>query len=198
MRTPLLAAAALLALLGCNSAPQEAGAVLFNVNGKKFTEAEFAELVKAIEPNRAEDILKNPAPQAQAARAGFVNGLAQDQAVLAYAQKTGAAEGPVYRMLAAQAQAQALMKLMVAKRIGEPSDEQVKEIYNTFKARNAQGGNAQGFPTLEDVMGNPALKGQLVGAWKQERSQAAMQELMKEIKGQVPMTFAEGYQPAEQ
>ncbi|HJV23132.1 MAG TPA: hypothetical protein VJ570_10555 [Holophagaceae bacterium] len=193
MRTPLLAAAALLALLGCNQAPQDSGTVLFNVGGQKFTENELTELVKAIEPARAQDILKNPSPQAQAARAGFVGGLAQDRAVLAYAKQTGADQGAIYRMLLVQAQSQAAMKAMVSQRIGEPSEEQLKEVYNTFKARNAQG--AAGFPSYEEVLANPALKGQLVNAWKQERSQSAVQELMKEIKAQVPVTFAEGYQP---
>lgn len=196
MRTPLLAAAALLALLGCNSAPQEAGAVLFNVNGKKYTEAELRDLAMALNPTQAQGFLSRPDMAAE--RVNFVVGLAQDQAVLAFAKKTGMAEGPAYQMLAAKAQAQALMQLMVTQRVGEPSEDQLREVYNGFKAQNAKGGNAQGFPTQEDAMGNPALRAQLANAWKQKRTQEAMQEVMKEIRSQVPMTFAEGYQPAEQ
>ncbi|HJV90528.1 MAG TPA: hypothetical protein VJ623_09505 [Holophagaceae bacterium] len=193
MRTPLLAAAALLALLGCNQAPQDSGKVLFNVAGQKFTESEFTDLVKAIEPARAQDILTNPKAEAQAARVGFVSGLAQDRAILAYAKQTGADQGAIYKMLLVQAQSQAAMKAMISQRIGEPSEADLAKVYEGFKARNAQG--AAGFPSYADVLANPALKGQLVNAWKQERSQAAVQDLMKEIRAQVPVTFAEGYQP---
>lgn len=197
MRTPLLPAAALLALLGCNQAPQGASPVLFNVGGQKYTEGEFTELVKAIEPGKAQDILKNPSPQAQAARAGFVGSLAQDRAILAYAKQTGADQTAIYRMLQIQAQAQAAMKALVSQRVGEPDEAQMKEAYGAIKAKNGQGAAAAGFPSFEAVMANPAIKGQLVNAWKQERSQAAVQELMKEVKAQVPVTFAEGYQPVE-
>jgi hypothetical protein len=196
MRTPLLAAA-VLALLGCNQAPRDASPVLFNVGGQKFTEGEFTEMVKAIEPAKAEDILKNPSAQAQAARAGFLGSLAQDRAILAYAKQTGVDQGAIYRMLMVQAQAQAAMKAMLAQRIGEPGEAQLQEAYAVIKAKNAQGAAAAGFPSFEEVMANPNIKGQLVNAWKQERSQAAVQELMKEVKAQVPVTFAEGYQPVE-
>lgn len=197
MRTPLLAAATLLALLGCNQAPQDPGPVLFNVGGQKFTEAEFTEMVKAIEPARAQAILKDPSPQAQQARAGFVGGLAQDRAILAYAKQTGVDQGTIFRMLMVQAQAQAAMKAMVSQRMGEPGEPQLREAYATIKAKNAQGAAAAGFPSFEEVMANPNIKGQLINAWKQERSQAVIQELMKDVKAQVPVTFAEGYQPAE-
>lgn len=196
MRTPLLATTVLL-LLGCNQAPQDASPVLFNVGGQKFTEREFTEMVRAIDPAKAEDILKNPKAEAQAARAGFLGSLAQDRAILAYAKKTGVDQGTIYRMLMVQAQAQAAMKAIISQRVGEPGETQLQEAYGAIKAKNAQGPAAAGFPSFEEVMANPTIKSQLVNAWKQERSQAAVQDLMKEVKAQVPVTFAEGYQPVE-
>ena len=66
MRIPMLAAAALLALLGCNQANQDPGPVLLNVGGQKVSEAEFREMVNTLWPDKAKEILSSTRPEAQA------------------------------------------------------------------------------------------------------------------------------------
>ncbi len=206
MRIPLLPAAALLALLGCNQAPQDPGPVLLNVGGQKVNEAEFVGLVKALWPANAQDILNPTRPGAQAERAGILGGVAQERAVLAYARQTGLDQTDLYKILLEKAKAQVAMQILISQRtpaVAEPTEAQLKEVYLAFKSKSPQGA-AAGFPTFEEVLGNPAIRAQFAAAWKQQQQQqlklqqqAAFEQLIKEIKGQVPVTFAEGYQPVE-
>ena len=112
----------------------------------------------------------------------------------------------LYKTLLEKAKAQVAMQILVSQRtpaLGEPNEAQLKEVYLTFKAKSPQAA-APGFPTFEEVLSNPAIRAQVAAAWKQQhqeefkqKQEVAFQGLVKDIKAQVPVTFAEGYQPIE-
>jgi hypothetical protein len=178
---------ALLALLGCNSVPQDGSKVLANVGGEKITEGDFRQVLESSGAPKEQiaDFLANPAARDQ--RAGYLNQLAMGKALIAYAKTEGLDQDPKVKQAVEQAMAKAYFQALVERRVGkgEPSEAQLKAYYEKKVAERTALGQAQGLPKYEEI------KAQLPQLWKQEQMQEAQAGIMGELKEKVSMTIAD-------
>lgn len=194
MRKTVLAAAALLALLGCNSAPQDGGRVLANVGGQKITEAEFKAMVDAMaqNPQQAKEFLESPLRREERAR--MLGDWALSKALVTYAKAQGVDQDPKVRARLEQAMAQAYFRILVEQRLAkvEPSEAQLKATYDELVAQRRAAGQDQGLPAFEQV------KAQMPDLWRQKRAQEVQGSLLDEVKAALPITLADDVKPVAQ
>ncbi len=195
MRKPILIAslAAGLALaLGCGKpASKDASRVIASAGGEKITEADFQGLVKALSPDPAQAASFLSDPAAREARAQLADQLAMQKAIVAYANLQGLAKDPGVQRQLERAQAQVYFQTLIQKRLAgaEPTEAQLKALYDERIAALKAQGQAGSVPPLDQV------KGQLPNLWRQQRQQEAAQELQKEIRERIPVTLADDYKP---
>jgi hypothetical protein len=180
---------ALLALLGCNTAPQDGGKVLANVGGEKITEGDFRQIIEASGASKEQisEFLTNPMAQDQRAQA--LTGMAMTKAVIAFGRQEGLDQDPKVKQALEQAMAKAYFQALMDRRVGkaEPTEEQLKAAYDELVAERAGTGQAQGLPKFEEV------KAQLPQLWRQRQMQKAQEGVLAELKEKVPMTIAEDW-----
>ncbi len=187
--TLLIPTAALLILLGCNSASHDGSKVLANVGGEKITEGEFKQILESTGAPAAEvqEFLTNPKARDQ--RAQFLSQVAMGKALVAYGKMQGLDQDPKVKQAIDQATAKAYFQALLERRVGkaEPNEAQMKETYDELVAERTAMGQAQGLPKFEEV------KGQLPQLWKQRQMQKAQEGVKKEMEEHVAMTFDEGW-----
>ncbi len=196
--TSVLAAGALALALGCGSRAADTSRVLANVGGEKITEAEFREAVEQIVPKeQVEAVLTKQDPAAQAQRNQVLGGLAQMKAMAQFARSQGLDTDPKVRFQLQSAQANVYANALLERSTGEPTEAQLKVVYDQFAAQSKAQGQDKGFPSFEDVTKNPAMREALAQQWRRGQMAQAQAGLKAQLKAAVPMTFAEGYQPVE-
>lgn len=194
MRKITLAGAALLALLGCNTASQDGGRVLVNVGGQKITETEFKAMVEAMaqNPAQAKEFLESP--KARDERARMLNDWALSKALVAYAKAQGVEEDLKVKVRLEQAMAQAYFRILVEQRLSKvtPTEAQLKATYDELVAERKAAGQDQGLPTFEQV------KAQMPDMWRQKRAQEVQGAVLDEVKAAYPVTLADDVKPLGQ
>ncbi len=183
--------------LGCNKASQDSSPVIANVGGQKITQKEFEDTIRSVvtDAAKAEQVLHADGMRDQ--RNGFLGNLAQQKAVMELARMEGLDRDAKVRLAADEAVAQVYLKAILDKRAGSatPTDADLKKLYDEVVAKQKASGNPQPAPPFEMV------KSQLAQMWQQkqeQQNQARMQdELAKELKVSVPITYAEDYQPKQ-
>ena len=201
MKRTLLAAGALAALLGCNheaAAPKADGsAVLANVNGTRITQAMLEATVHAgiQDAAKAETFLKDPALQAQ--RAQLVHQLATQAAIEQLAAKAGIQNDPSVLMNLAQARASIYASVLASRAAGNatPTEEQMKTFYEEQVAARKAAGQGQDLPDYAHI--DPRVKEMLPRLVQQAQFQKAQEAFQKDLKTQVPVTYADGLQSPE-
>jgi len=73
---------------------------------------------------------------------------------------------------------------------GEPTDEQLKELYDQVVAQAKAANQAQGIPPFEQV------KAQLPAVWKQRQAQQARERVLNDLNTKYPVVFDPEYRPA--
>lgn len=189
---PMFALLPLLALLGCQRAG-DGGKVLANVAGEKITEAGFKQMAEATGAPAEQVKQFLTEPQFQGERQNFLKSIAQAKALLAYGKIEGLDKDPKVRQAVEQATAKAYFQALVERRAGkaEPTEAQLREVYDKALAERTAMGQAQGFPKFEDV------KAQLPQIWKQQRMAALDSEIKQELKEKVPVTFADDWKGSQ-
>lgn len=191
MRKITLAGAALLALLGCKTAPQDGGRVLANVGGQKITEADFKAMVEAMaqNPAQAKEFLESP--MAREERARMLNDWALSKALLAYAKTQDLEQDPKVKARLEQVVAQAYFRILVEQRLSKvvPTEAQLKATYDELVAQRKAAGQDQGLPTFEQV------KAQMPDMWRQKRAQEVQGAVLDEVKAAYPVTLADEVKP---
>ncbi|HXC17377.1 MAG TPA: hypothetical protein VNV60_08055 [Holophagaceae bacterium] len=201
MKRTLLAASALAALLGCNheaAAPKtDVSAVLANVNGIRITQAQLEATVRAglQDAAKAEAFLKDPALQAQ--RAQLVHQLATQAAIEQLAAKAGIENDPSVVMNLAQARANIYASVLASRAAGNatPTEEQMKAFYEEQVAARKATGQGQDLPDYAHI--DPRVKAMLPRLVQQAQFQKAQEAFQKDLKTQVPVTYADGLQSPE-
>ncbi len=195
MHTALpLAALVALGTLGCGRLSRDTSPVLANVGGKKVTETEYRALLRLVlkDDKKAEEAFQNP--EMRERRNELLGNLAMMRAVNQLAAKEGLDKEPGTKMLLEQAAAQAYLQVMMERRAGaqvEPTEAQLHAIYDERLAVARSAGQDKDFPAFE------AVKPQLKGMWQQQQQEEAKKALLQELKTKVPVTYAEGWKPAE-
>jgi hypothetical protein len=201
MKRILPAAGALAALLGCNheaAAPKAgASAVLANVNGTRITQADLEAIVHAgiQDPAKAESFLKDPALQAQ--RAQLVHQLATQAAIEQLAAKAGIENDPSVLMNLAQARANIYASVLASRAAGNatPTEEQMKAFYEGQVAKAKAAGQGQDLPDYAHI--DPRVKAMLPQLVLKQQFQQAQESFQRDLKTQVPVTYADGLQSPE-
>lgn len=204
MKRTLLAAGVLVALVGCNheaSAPatdaSAASAVLANVNGTRITQAMLEATVHAgiQDAAKAEAFLKDPSFQGQ--RAQLVHQLATQAAVEQLAAKAGIENDPAVLMNVAQARANIYASVLASRAAGnaDPSEAQMKAFYEEQVAARKAAGQGQDLPDYAHI--DPRVKAMLPELVRRDQFQKAQAAFQKDLKTQVPVTYAEGLQSPE-
>lgn len=179
-------------LLGCSRISKNTGKVLANVAGEKITEGQFRDVVHAVtgDPKKAEELLTNDKLKEQ--RNQFLKTFALQKAMLKMASAEKMDKELKYKLQlednAARIYFQGLMERRASK--AEPTEAQLKALYDELVGmRKAEG--AKGIPPYESV------KSQMPTIWKQRQDQNLTEQLFKEIKQKYPITYADGYAPAQ-
>ncbi|HWQ09371.1 MAG TPA: hypothetical protein VN436_09695 [Holophaga sp.] len=192
----MIAAGSLVALglVGCKHKPKDTSKVLATVAGEQITENQFMDVVKVVvsDDKQVESLLKSSELKEQ--RNQFLESLALQKSTLQMAKAEGLDKDPKLKAILDQRIAQTYMQALVERRMpkGEPTDADLKTLYDSLVQQRKAEGNDKGLPAFEDV------KAQLPGIWKQRQEQDTSLALFKDLKQKYPITFAEGYQPTSQ
>jgi hypothetical protein len=183
-----------LGFLGCTNVPKDASKILVNVAGEKITQAQFEEVVKVMvgDAKKADELLKSEAMKEQ--RNQFLESLAMQKSMIQMAKSEGLEKDLKAKVLLEQRSAQVYLQTLMDRRLSksEPTETDLKTLYDTLVAERKAMGQDKGLPAFEDV------KTQLPGVWKQKQEQAVSDALFKEMRQKYPLTFAEGYKPTPQ
>lgn len=183
--------------LGCKKGSKDTDQVLANIAGEKITSGQFQESARMIfqDEKRAQDLLKDESAKDQ--RNQLLESLALQKAMVRFAKAEGLDKDPKAKLMLEQAQARVFFQLLVERRSTkvEPTEEQLRKQWDEIVAQQKAMGRDKGLPPYEQVREN------LVARWKQQEQQKQEQlvseSLLKEVKQKYPITFAEGYKPAE-
>ena len=185
---------AVLGLFGCRHAPKDASKVLASVAGEKITETQFVDIVKIVagDEKQADALLKSGELKEQ--RNQFLESLALQKSTVQLAKGEGLDKDPKLKVMLEQRIAQVYLQALMERRMPkqEPTDAELKTLYDDLVQQRKAEGQDKGLPAFEEV------KAQLPGVWKQRQEQATSVALFKELKQKYPITFAEGYQPTPQ
>ncbi len=192
---------ALTFLVGCDheaAAPKtDTSAVLANVNGTRITQADLEAIVHAgiQDGTKAEAFLKDPALQGQ--RAQLVHQLATQAAIEQLAAKAGIEKDPSVLMNLAQARANIYASVLASRAAGnaEPSEAQMKAFYEEQVAARKASGQGQDLPDYAHM--DPRVKAMLPELVRRDQFQKAQAAFQKDLKTQVPVTYADGLQSPE-
>jgi hypothetical protein len=180
-------------VFGCRKVSKDSDKVLATVVGEKITAGEFQETAKLMlqDDKKVDDLLKNEAMKEQ--RNEFLESLALQKAMIRFAKAEGLAKDSKAQLLLEQAQARITFQLLKERRIGksEPTEVQLRALYDELIAKRKAAGQDKGLPTFEDV------KATMPGIWKQDQEQKVGEAILKDVKQKFPMTFAEGYKPTK-
>ena len=193
MKRIFIAAGALAALIGCGRpASADASAVLANVNGVRITQADLEATVRALaaDAQQADQILHDPAAAGE--RAKLVHRLAFQAAMDQFAAKQGLDKDPLTRFQLADGRAMAFANVLVSRAAGNatPTEAQLRAFYDEQMAARKATGQDKGMPSFDEIKASP----QLASAWQQDRFAKAQAAFEQDLKAQVPVTYAEGFQ----
>lgn len=187
-------------LTGCHKVSKDTDKVLANVAGEKITAGKFQESAKLMiqDDKKVEDLLKNESLKEQ--RNEFLESLALQKAMIRFAKTEGLNKDPKAQLLLEQAQARIAFQLLVERRIkkAEPTEAQLKTMYDELTAQSKAAGQGKAQPSLPDFN---QVKDRVRDIWKQKQQQeqerTVSEQLMKEVKQKFPVTFSEGYKPTK-
>nr|WP_320132419.1 hypothetical protein [uncultured Holophaga sp.] len=189
---PIAVAAAVAGLLamGCNKVSKDTSPVLASVGTEKITLNQFTELVKAAagDEAKAKEVLGSESMRDQ--RNHFLESLVQDKSVVQLAKAEGMDKDPKVQAQLQQVTARVYMQAMIEKRAGEPSEADLQALLERLMKSQAQPGKEVKMPPMD------AVRPQLVNLWRQEKSQALVEGVLKDAEAKSPVTYAEGYKPA--
>ncbi len=171
---PVLAAA-LAILPGCGKgASKDTTKVLANVGGEKITQADLEVLVKSMvpDPSKAQELMASEGFRVQ--KSEFVQQLAMQKVLLAYARKQGVDQDPAVKIRVDGAVAQVYFQTLATRRAGgpPPTDAQLQGMYDEVKRKRPE------VPPFE------AVKAQLAQEFNQY-------QLMKDLKASMPVTYSD-------
>jgi hypothetical protein len=184
---------AVLGLLGCGKVSDDHGKVLATVAGEKITEQAFDTTVRAFlgDEAKAKDLLTNTAMREQ--RNQILGTLVNQKALLAWAKAEGLDKDPKVQIEVTSALANAYFQVLVERLVSkaEPTDDQLKAVYDEYAAQAKAANQAQGLPPFEQV------KGQLPSLWKRKQTQIARDALLAQLNQRYPVVFDPDYRPAQ-
>jgi hypothetical protein len=186
-----LGALVVLGALGCSKVPKDTSKVLANLVGEKITENQFKETVKLVvnDEKKAQDLLTNDTLKEQ--RNQFLESLAMQKAMTKLAKAEGVDKDTKVKLQVDQMTARIYFQALTERRAtkAEPTEAQLKALYEELVAQRKAMGQDKGLPTFEQI------KPQMPAIWKQKQDANLSENLFKELKQKYPVTYADGYTP---
>lgn len=183
----------LAATLACGRVAKDHSQVIANVGGEKITEQQFAKTVQDFlgDPAKANDLLTKQ--NLRDARNQMLGTLVNEKALMQFVKAQGLDKDPQAKVQVESAVASAYFQVMLDRLVpkAEPTDDQLKSLYNDLVTQAKVAGQADGIPPYEQV------KAQLPAAWKRKQEMAVRETLLNQLNQKVPVVFAPGYQPAQ-
>ena len=183
---------ALLATLGCGKVSKDTSKVIANVAGEKITEKAFAEVVKAMVPDeaKAKEILSSEPMRAK--RNEFLGQVAKAKALVQFGKAQGLEKDPAIQLRMEQVAAQTYLQILMERRMSkvQPSEADLKAVYDELVNERKAQGQAEGIPPYEQV------KAQMPMIYKQRQEAKVFEQVMKEATQKTPITYADDYKPA--
>lgn len=192
-KIPVALSGLLVLALGCSKVPQDTSRVIVNVGGEKITEESFKAMVHAManDKAKAEAFLTEEGQRDQ--RNSFLGKMAQAKQVVQLGKAAGLDKDPAVQAQLEGMMAQTYMQVLAERRLGkaEPSEAELKGLYDGLIAERKAAGQAQGLPAFEQV------KAQLPMIWKQRQQEKVLDQLLTEAREKAPATFTEEYRPSD-
>lgn len=188
-----LAGGVALSWYGCSRFRKSEGAVLAKVGREAVTSMDLKTLIEMNFKDAAMVQKFLTGEENKARRSQAVESMALNRAMLQFGKLQGLEKDPQHRLMLEQAQAQVVYQTLVEKRSAklEPSEADLKALYDEVAAERKAAGQEKGFPSFEEA------KAQLPMVWKQRQTKKISEEILKEVKAVVPITYSEGYKPAD-
>jgi hypothetical protein len=180
-----------LALAGCRSENTDTSAVIAKIGTEKVTEKQLQDLVNALFGDTEKGIDFVTKEQSLGQRNEFFAKYVEAKGLVMLAKEEGLDEDPKIRLQLDDALTTVYYQALMERRLSnaEPTDAQLREIYNEIAARERTMGGGS-IPPFEEA------RPHLPQLWKQKRQQEATEALMKEIKEKYPATIADEYKAA--
>ncbi|MDR3672134.1 MAG: SurA N-terminal domain-containing protein [Holophaga sp.] len=179
--------------LGCKRVSKDTTPVVASVGNEKITVAAFNAAVADYlgDPAKTQDLLNNPQMREQ--RNQFLGTLVNQKALLQFVKAEGVDKDPKAKIEVESAVANAYFQIL-ADRImtkAEPTDADLKTLYDDYVLQAKAANQAAGLPSFEQV------KAQLPGAWKRKQGEVARQALLTQLNQKCPVVFAPEYHPTQ-
>jgi hypothetical protein len=182
-----------LGALGCGKVSGDHSKVIANVGNEKITEKAFGDTVKALvgDEVKAKELLTSEAARDQ--RNQILEQMVTQKALMRFAKSEGLDKDPKVQLAAEAAVANVYAKALIDKRMvaAEPTEAQLKALYDDFVKQSEAAGQKGGVPPFEQV------KAQLPELWKRKQGQQASDTLLTQLKQLYPVVFAPEYKPSQ-
>jgi hypothetical protein len=184
----------LVAALGCGKVSKDNSKVVASVGGEQITEHGFNETLRVLlgDPAKTQDLINNQAMREQ--RNLLLGNLVNQKALFQFVKAQGLDKDPQVQLQITSATAGAYFQIMMDRLASktEPTDAQLKILYDDYVLQAKANNQANGIPPFEQV------KGQVAEAWKRKQMATVRENLLTQLNQKYPVTFAPGYQPTQQ
>jgi hypothetical protein len=183
-----------LALTGCRTENTDTSKVIAKIGDEttyeKVTEKQFQDLVSALFGDAEKGIEFMTQEQSRGQRNEFFAKYIEAKGLVMLAKAEGLDDDPKIRLQLDDAITAVYYQALMERRLSntEPTDAQLREIYNEIAARERAMG--AGIPPFEEV------RPHLPQLWRQKQQQEVTETLMKEIKEKYPTTIVDEYKTA--
>ena len=181
-----------LGTLACGKFSSDHSKVVASVGPDKITEKAFGDIVRLLigDDAKAKDMLTSEAARAQ--RNQLLENMVTQKALLRFGKSEGLDKDPKVQLAVDAAIANVYAQTLIEKRsvAVEPTEAQLKGLYDDFVKQAEAAGQKGTVPPFEQV------KGQLPQLWKRKQGQQASDMLLTQLKQKYPVVFAPEYKPA--
>jgi hypothetical protein len=182
-----------LGTLGCGKVSGDHSKVVASVGGEKITEKEFGNTVRTLVGDEAKSKELLASDTAKEQRNQILGQMVNQKALLRFAKAEGLDKDPKIKLSVEAAIAQVYYQALIDRRSAatEPTEAQLKALYDEVAKQREQAGQTGALPPYEQV------KGQLPAVWKRKQGQEASELLLTQLAEKYPVVFAPEYRPVQ-
>jgi len=182
-----------LGTLACGKISGDHSKVIASVGSDKITEKAFTDIVRLLigDDVKAKDMMNSESARAQ--RNTLLENLVTQKALLRLGKSEGLDKDPKVQLAVDAAIANVYAQTLIEKRSAnvEPTEAQLKELYDDFVKQAEAAGQKGTVPPFEQV------KAQLPQLYKRKQGQQASDMLLTQLKQRYTVVFAPEYKPAQ-
>ena len=189
-RTFGLCSLVVLGLLACVKKQKDNSRVIASVGGEKITENYFNDTMCTYlgDADKANDLLTKPDMREK--RNQVLQSLVNQKALFQFVKLRGLDKDPQVQLQIATATADAYFQLLLDRLVAEPTEHQLRALYNDYVTQTKAANKALGMPTptFEQIKTNLSM------VWKREQGKTTSDTLLAQINQQFPVVIEPEYQ----